>query len=227
MHRLIAQAAGRRALPENDAFALLAEYGIRVPKRARVRDAGEAAVAARDIGYPVAVKIISPDITHKSDVGGVRVGIATEAALAAACDDMLANVARHAPDAAIEGLLVMESLPPGVECVAGMVRDPQLGAALMFGLGGTLVEIMEDVAFEMLPIGREEALALIGAVRGSRLLGAYRGAPPKDIDAVADLLVRLGRLAVENPEIEEIDINPFFVYEHGAVAVDARLLLGQ
>ncbi len=225
MHKLIQQAAGRRALPENDAFALLDAYGIRVPKRAFARDAEEAIEAAERVGYPVALKIVSPDILHKSDVGGVRVGIGTRAQLVSACGEMLRSVAEKAQDAAIEGFLLMESLPPGLECVAGMLRDEQLGTALMFGLGGVLVEVMEDVAFDLLPITREDARAMIGSVRGSRLLGAYRGAPPKDIGAAADLLVRLGRLAAENPEIAEIDINPFLVYERGAVAVDARMLL--
>lgn len=226
MHVLIQKArAGQRNLLEHECMALLAEYGIPVPRHALVKNADEAVKAAADIGYPVAVKIVSKDIIHKSDVGGVKIGLATEEELRAGVDGILANVAKNAPDAAVEGLLLVENIKKGVECIIGMTRDKQLGAALMFGLGGVLVELIEDVSLCLLPVSEAEAMEMIQSIKGYKLLAGYRGSEPCDIKAIADVILKVGKLVEANPEIEEIDINPLFAYPDGVIPVDARILI--
>lgn len=226
MHKLIAAARSQgRNLLEQEALAILQEYGIPIPAHRFVADADAAAEAARVIGMPVAVKIVSKDIVHKSDVGGVETGLDTEAAVRDACRRILERVALVAPEAEIAGLLVVKQALPGLECVAGMTRDPQFGTALMFGLGGVFVEALDDVALQLLPVGRDEALEMTHDIRGSRLLDGYRGTGPLDRAAAADLICRLGALAEAEPELAEVDINPFFLYQQGLLPVDVRMLL--
>ncbi len=228
VHKLIAAARAQgRDLLEHEALALLREYGIPIPAHQFLAgaDADAAAEAARAIGMPVAVKIVSKDIVHKSDVGGVETGLDTEAAVRAACWRILERVALGAPKAEIAGLLVVKQALPGLECVAGMTRDPQFGTALMFGLGGVFVEALDDVALQLLPVDRDEALEMTRGIRGARLLDGYRGAGPLDRPAAAELICRLGALAEAEPELAEIDVNPFFLYPQGLLPVDVRMLL--
>ena len=138
---------------------------------------------------------------------------------------MLKTVQEKCPEAAIEGINVMQNLEAGVECIVGMTRDPQFGCAIMFGLGGIFVEVLRDVALQLAPITREEALAMIQKIKGSKLLTGWRGSAPCDLEAVADIIVKVAELSEANEEIRELDINPVFVYEDGAVIADARVLL--
>jgi len=226
MHPLIKNAIReKRNLLEHECMALLLEYGVAAPRHALVKSADEALRAAKEIGYPVVLKIVSQDILHKSDVGGVKVNLKTDNELLDGFDAIMENVGKNAPDARIEGLLVMERIRPGAECIIGMTRDAQLGAALIFGLGGILVEVMEDVSLCLLPISKGEAEAMVRSIKGYTLLAGYRGSEPCDIDAIVGMILNVGRLVEENPEIAEIDINPLFAYSNGVMPVDARMLV--
>ena len=226
MHKAIEKARSEnRNLLEHECLALLEEYGIAVPRHALVKTAEEALRAAEAIGYPVVLKIVSTDILHKSDVGGVKVGLADADMLRAGFEEILANVAKNAPEAKIEGILLAESLPKGIECIIGMTRDPQLGTALLFGLGGILVEIIEDVSLCLLPVSKAEAENMVHSIKGYKLLAGYRGSEPCDINAIADMIMKVGRLVEENPEIAELDINPLFAAPQGATPVDVRILV--
>ncbi len=226
MNPMIEKTMGKQSsLLEPDAMELFSQYGIPTPKCKLTKDANEAAAFAAEIGYPVVIKISSYDIIHKSDVGGVKVGIADEAALREAYAAMLDSVKEKCPGAVIEGINVMQSLEPGVECIVGMTKDSQLGNAIMFGLGGIFVELLKDVSLQLAPVSKEEAYEMINGIKGVKLLTGYRGSAPKDIDAIADLIMKVSELAEANPEIKELDINPVFVYEHGLKIVDARVII--
>jgi acetyltransferase len=227
-----AEAALREAHPGGDGFLsasaaaeIAAAYGIRTPQERRVHTTDEAASAAREIGFPVALKVDSPDIAHKSDVGGVALGIAGEAEARRAFDRVVENARRASREARISGALVQEELPEGIEVIVGMVRDEQFGPLLMFGSGGVEVEGMKDVAFALAPLGVPETETLIDSTWAGRRLQGYRARPPGDRESVIDALRRLGQLAVDFPQILEAEINPLRVFERGrgAVALDVRL----
>lgn len=217
----------KRNLYEYESMRFLAEYDIPVPAFQLTHTCQQAAEAAEEIGYPVTLKVVSRDILHKSDVGGVINGITTEGQLADAWEKMGEELQKNAPDARIEGFLVMAFSPGGTECIAGMTRDKQFGTAIMFGLGGIFVEVLQDTALQLLPLTHGEALEMISSIKGKKLLDGYRGQPACDKEAIAQLLLNLARLSEENPEIAEIDINPFFARREGLLAVDARTLLKQ
>ena len=205
---------------------VLARAGVPLLDERLVRDADDAAQAARAMGCPVAVKVVSADIVHKSDVGGVALGLATPEAVAQAVHRMAADVSRHAPQAVIDGYLLSPMIAGGVECIVGVHPDPLFGPVLMFGIGGVLVEVMEDVAFALAPVDREGALALIRRVKGHRLLSGFRGKPPADIPALADALVAISRLAARNADrLHTLEVNPLVVLPEGqgVVALDAVL----
>lgn len=215
---------------EADALALLAAAGIPVAEAAVVGDAKAAVAFADRVGYPVVLKVVSPDVVHKSDVGGVRTGIGNREELASAYREITASVARALPAARITGMLVQRQVNPGMpgrELIAGISRDPAFGPLVMFGLGGVYVEVLGDVVFRLAPIDRVEALAMVDAIRGRRMLDAVRGQPAVDRAALADVLVRLSRLAWEFQEIEEVDMNPLVVTADGTViGVDGRVRVG-
>lgn len=217
--------AENRHLLEHEAWKLFEAYGIPVPKCQLAADVTEAVLAAQSIGYPVVLKIVSRDVLHKSDVGGVKVNIGDETSLRAAFENILENVARHCPDAAIEGILVCEMLRPGTETIIGMTNDASFGPTIMFGLGGIFVELLKDVSLRILPLSREDALSMIREIKGYALLQGIRGEQPKDIDALADLMLLVADMIGENPEIKELDINPCIVCEQGAIPADARVML--
>jgi acetyl-CoA synthetase (ADP-forming) len=171
------------------------------------------------------VKIVSPDISHKSDVGGVMVGLKTVAEVGAAYDTIMAAVRQHQPQAQIMGVAVQPLATAGVEVIIGMVRDAQFGPVVMFGLGGILVELLEDVSFGIVPLTRQDAREMIREIKGYPLLRGYRGRPPVDTDYLEQLLLGVARLAEEHPEIQELDLNPVFAYPQGAVIVDARIVV--
>ncbi len=203
-------------LTENEAKALLAGYGIPRPPEALAISADDAVAAAARIGGAVALKVQSPDITHKTEAGGVALGLDGEAAVRAAYARIVANAAAAHPGAAIQGVLVQQMARPGIEIILGVSRDPDFGPMLMVGLGGIHVEVMRDVAFAPVPLGTDEALSLLGELKGAALLDGVRGAPPADRAALAELIASLSRFAADHAEqIEEIDLNPVIVHRQG------------
>ena len=220
-----ARAQGRRLLNEVEAKQVLAEAGVPVvpAKLARTRD--EAVAMAREAGFPVALKVVSPDITHKSDVGGVKLGLTDEAAVSAAFDDIMASAQRAQPEARIDGVSVQQMAAPGTEVIVGVNADPQFGPVLMFGLGGVLVELLEDVAFRIVPIEPRDARQMVREIKGFKLLEGYRGQPAADVAALESLLLKVSQFVDAHPEVAELDLNPVFAYPKGAVAVDARIVL--
>jgi acetate---CoA ligase (ADP-forming) len=216
-----------RVLTENAAKALLAGYGVPRPPEAMATSADAAVAAAAEIGGAVALKVQSPDITHKTEAGAVALGAESEGAVRAAYGRVLANAKAAHPDAAIEGVLVQQMAPPGIDIILGVSRDPDFGPMLMVGLGGIHVEVLRDVAFAPAPIGPDEALALLGELRGAALLDGVRGAPPADKAALAELIAALSRFAADHAEaIEEIDLNPVIVHGQGQglTVVDALIV---
>ncbi len=201
------------------------EYGISVTEPVLAQSQEAATTAADKIGYPVVMKIVSPQITHKSDMGGVRVGLVNRDDVSRAYGEIMAAAAEKAPEAVIEGIAVQKMAPPGLELVVGVSKDPQFGPVLMFGLGGTLVEVIKDVAFRIVPLTRQDAKAMIREIRAYRLLEGYRGQPPVDTEYIEELLLKVSAMVGENPEIKEMDINPLIAYPDGAIAVDARIVL--
>jgi acetyltransferase len=190
------------------------------------RTASEAARIAQDIGLPVALKIASPDISHKSDVGGVEVGLRTASAVRAAFKRVSENARCAKPSARIEGVTVQAMARPGREVIVGAVRDPQFGPLVMFGSGGVYVELLKDVSFRLAPVARSEAEAMIEETLAGKLLAGLRGQPPADKSAVADVIVAVSELVAADQHITELDINPLMVYDEGqgAVAVDVRMV---
>jgi acetyl-CoA synthetase (ADP-forming) len=225
--RILLQACreGRKALLETEAKAVCQEYGIPVTKFELSKSENESARFAEKIGYPVVLKIVSPDIIHKSDVGGVIVDLKNADEVKAAHKKIIENVRKHKLKARIVGILVQEMAPSSTEIIIGSTKDPQFGPAIMFGLGGVFVEIMKDVTFRIAPIKEDEACEMITEVRAYPLLTGYRNSPPADIDAIVRILLNVSRLVTEHQEIKELDLNPIMVYPKGAKTVDARIIL--
>jgi acetate---CoA ligase (ADP-forming) len=222
-----ALAAAGPVLSEHAAKTLLADYGVPRPPEALAQTADAAVTAAGKIGGPVALKVQSPDIAHKTEAGAVALRVEGEAALRAAYARVLANAKAAHPEAAIEGILVQQMAPPGIEIILGVNRDPDFGPMLMVGLGGIHVEILRDVAFAPVPIERDEALSLIGELRGAALFDGARGAPPADKAALAHLMAALSRFAADHAEaIAEIDLNPVIIHPEGqgVTVVDALIV---
>ena len=221
-----AQAEGRDMLGEQEAKALLQAYGIEVVQTlATAASAESAEAAAAQVGYPVALKILSPDISHKSDVGGVRLGLRDAGELRKAVDSMLAQVRRVRPEARLTGFTVqaMASRPFAQELIVGTSVDPLFGPVIMFGQGGTAVEVVADRALALPPLNRTLARELISRTRVAKLRAGYRDHPPAKLDAIGDVLVALSRMLADLPEIAELDINPLWADAEGALALDARV----
>jgi acyl-CoA synthetase (NDP forming) len=216
---------GRKHLLEMEAKSVCMEYGIPVTQFRLAKSEAEAVKFAEEIGYPVVLKIVSPDIIHKSDVGGVMLNLKDAKDVRKAYKQIMENVKKHKKDAEIVGIIVQEMAPPSTEVIVGAIKDPQFGHALMFGLGGVFVEVLKDITFRIAPINEEEAHEMIGEVKAYQLLKGYRGMPPADIEAIVQILLNTSRLVSEHPEIKELDLNPIMVYEKGAKTVDARIIL--
>lgn len=215
------------AVSEYEAKQILGRAGIPFLDEKLVSSAASAGDAADAIGYPVVMKIVSPDIEHKTEIGGVLVGPASRADVMAGYDTLMARSAEHCPNARIEGVLVAPMAQKGVETIIGVSRDPVFGPVVMFGLGGVHVEVLKDVAFRHVPFHKTEAIAMIDQIRGRALLSGVRGAPPSDVDALADVLVRISEFAsVHRDNIETIDLNPVIALSvgKGVVALDALLV---
>jgi acetate---CoA ligase (ADP-forming) len=218
---------GRAQVNEVKAKQVLAAYDFTVPRGGVARSTEEAADLAERIGFPVAMKILSPEIIHKSDVGGVRVNLGNRQAVMDAFDLMMLRIPQINPAARLDGVYVEEMAPGGLEVILGMTRDPQFGPMLMFGLGGIFVEVMKDVTFHLAPITAEEAMQMLRATRSYALLEGARGRAGVDLLGIAGGLQRISQLVTDFPQIAELDINPFMVGEVGAepVAADARITL--
>jgi len=216
---------GRKYLLETEAKAVCMEYDIPVTKFKLAKNEAEAVKFADAIGYPVVLKIVSPDIIHKSDVGGVLVGLKNAGGVRNGYNLIVKNVKKHNEKAGIVGILVQEMAPSSTEVIVGTIKDPQFGQTLMFGLGGIFVEVLKDVTFRIAPVTADEAREMISEVKAYPLLKGYRGMPPADIDAIVKILLSTSKLAMEHDEIKELDLNPIMVYRKGAKTVDARIIL--
>jgi acetyl coenzyme A synthetase (ADP forming)-like protein len=221
------RAAHRLELGEQEAREVIGAYGFKMPRSVLATTHEEAVAAAREIGLPVVMKISSPDILHKSDVGGVRVGVATELEVVGAFTAIIESARRKLPEADLSGVLVQEMIRGGRETILGMTRDAQFGPMIMFGLGGIYVEVLKDVSFRIAPLTRRDAEEMVGEIRSVRLLRGVRGQPPADFEALVEGLLRLSQLVTDFPEIVEMDLNPLAVFPKGGgtVAMDARLAL--
>ena len=219
---------GRLELGEIEARKILKAYGIKLPRAKMARDIEEAKKIAKDIGYPLVLKIVSPNILHKTDVGGIKVGIEDEKELIEKYDDILFSVNKYMPGANISGILIQEMVVDKKETIIGISEDPQFGPMIMFGLGGIYVEVLKDVSFRIAPISGKIAKEMISEIKTIKLLKGTRGETPSDIDSIADVLLRMSQLVTDFPEIMEMDINPLFVKKQGegSIAGDARIRLG-
>jgi len=213
------------ALTEYDVKQVLAAYGIPVTKEAPAATAKDAVAQARRIGYPVALKVLSPDIPHKTEVGGIRLNLQTDRAVRDAYSEIVKSAERCAPHAVVTGVLVQEMLGDCVEVIIGVTRDPVFGPCVMFGLGGVFVEVMQDVSFRVAPLTASDAEEMIGEVKGARVLAGVRGKPAADTKAIIDVILKVSQLAVDYADrIEELDINPLIVFPKGACVADALIV---
>jgi acetate---CoA ligase (ADP-forming) len=225
VQRVVRQACERGTdhLAGPEALAVFQAYGIPVLESRVVTTADEAAAAAEELGLPVVLKVESADVVHKSDVGGVVVNLGTAEEVRAEFDGMMARVRAKLPDARLDGALIQPFVRGGRETIIGGTTDPTFGPLLMFGLGGIYVEALQDVSFRVSPVSDEDAREMVRAIRGYKVLEGFRGEPPVDQATLIEMIQRVSQLMAENPEIEELDINPFLIKQHGGVALDARI----
>lgn len=219
------RASGRLQLTEPEAKELMLGAGIPVARTILCRSGKEAVLSARELGFPVAMKIVSPDIIHKSDIGGVVLDIGNISQVQKAYRDIMAAARSKQPSATILGVAVQPMAPKGTEVIIGMTKDPQFGPVVMFGLGGILVELIKDISFRIVPLVRRDASEMIQEIKGYPLLKGYRGQPAADIRAIEDIILKIATLAESRPELHELDLNPVIAYADGALVVDARVTL--
>jgi acyl-CoA synthetase (NDP forming) len=215
----------RKGLLETEAKTICTEYGIPVTKFYLAKNEKEAVAQADQIGYPIVLKIVSPDITHKTEAGGVVINVKNSIEVVCSYNRIIENIKKYKTEAKIVGILVQEMAPQSTEVIVGAIKDPQFGQTVMFGLGGIFVELLKDVNFRVDPITADDAKEMITQVKAFPLLNGYRNAPPADIDTLAAILCNVSRLVMENPEIKELDLNPVMAYPKGAKTVDARIIL--
>lgn len=226
--RSLLRGASGRVLGEMESASLLSAYGIPTARAVLARDVGEAIEGSRILGFPVVLKIVSPQIQHKTDVGGVVLNIRDADGVRHGYAELIGRVARRAPNAEVCGVLVQEMVQGGTEVVAGITRDPEFGHVVVFGLGGIFVEILKDISLRPVPLRRRDAEEMITEIKGYPIVAGSRGRPPLDTAALVDVLLRLSELALDlSEEVEEIDINPLIVFERGAKAVDALVVLAR
>ena len=221
----LAKIEGRAVLTEIESKELLKQADIPVVETRLAKSKKEAITISKELGFPVVLKIASPDIVHKSDSGGVKLGVANATQVGKAYSEIMSSIKEKYPNAAIQGLAIQRMAPPGLEVIVGMSKDVQFGPVLMFGLGGILVEVLKDVSFRIVPVTRRDAAEMIREIKGYPLLEGYRGQEPADISALEELIVKVSQFVDQNPEMKELDLNPIFAYRDRAVAVDARIIL--
>src|SRR6187399_2836157 len=200
-------------------------YGIPVPKEGVAKSAAEAAKLATGMGFPVVMKIVSPDILHKTEAGGVVVGVKTAADAEANYATILANAKKYKADAKIEGIQVQQMLMGGQEVIIGAVTDGSFGKLVAFGLGGVLVEVLKDITFRMAPATKDDALSMLDGIQAHEMLKGVRGSDPANRDAIADIIVNVSKLITDFPEISELDLNPVFATKKDAIAADVRIVV--
>jgi len=222
-----ARAAGRAALTAPEAELFCDEYDIPTPKQGLAKTSADAVKLAGRFGFPVVLKIVSNDILHKTEAGGVITGVASAAEVRRGFDELVKNAKRYRKNAAIQGIQVQQMLKGGHEVMVGAVTDPSFGKMIAFGLGGVLVEVMKDITFRLAPVGKKEALSMLDSVSAAEVLRGVRGQKSVDRAAVADLICRVSKLVNDFPEIQEIDLNPIFATDKGAKAVDVRIVIGE
>jgi acyl-CoA synthetase (NDP forming) len=220
-----AKKEARTLLTEVESKQLLEEAGINVVETRLAKTAEEAVTVSQELGFPIVLKIASTDIIHKSDAGGVKVGLKTVKQVAKAYDDIMKSVRKAFPDANIQGVAVQKMARPGVEVIIGMSKDAQFGPMIMFGLGGIFVELLKDVAFRITPLEKRDAAEMIREIKGFPMLTGFRGQEAADISKLEDMILKVSDFVERNPDIKELDLNPVFAYGDGAVAVDARIIL--
>jgi len=218
---------GRRELMELESKQVLAAWGVSVNRTELARDLSEAVKVAREVRYPIVLKIASPDIIHKSEADGVKVGLSSELELRQSFGELINNARAYKPDAKILGVTIQEYLPPAREVIVGALQDPSFGPTVMFGLGGVWVEVLEDISFRLAPLSAEDAREMIQEIKGYPVLAGIRGRPPADVGALIDIIQKVGQIAHEFSEITEMDLNPIFTFDDGkgAVVADARIIL--
>jgi acyl-CoA synthetase (NDP forming) len=210
----------------NEAQRICAFHHIPTPPSVVTSNAEEALLKVKEIGFPVVLKVISPQILHKSDVGGVILNINDEKELETAYERLITEVIRKEPSAKIVGVLLEKMMPASTEVIVGGTRDPQFGPAIMFGLGGIFTEIYDDVSFRVAPIDKIDATNLIHELRGYKLLEGARGRPPADLNSIINILINVSNLMTEHDSVNQLDLNPVIVYPKGACAVDFRIIVG-
>lgn len=220
-----ARKENRTQLSEIESKELVKGASIPIVETRLARTKKEAVSLSREVGFPVALKIVSPDVIHKSDAGGVKLGLANAAQVEKAYSEIISSIKQHYPTAKIQGVSVQKMANSGTEVIMGMTKDAQFGPVLMFGLGGILVEVLKDVSFRIVPLTARDAHEMIREIKGYPLLEGYRGQEPADIPFLEALLLKLSEFVNKNPEIKELDLNPVFAYKNKAIAVDARVIL--
>ena len=220
-----ARQRGRKLLNEIESKQVLKAAGVPTTDTRLARSRDEAIALAKAIGFPVVLKIVSADIVHKSDAGGVKLGLGGEAAVGKAFDEILAAAKAKHPGSEIDGVSVQTMARPGVEVIVGVSRDQQFGPVLMFGIGGTMVELLQDVSFRIAPITRRDAKEMIRDIKGFPMLDGYRGSEPVNLEALEDILLKVSELAAGTAQIGQMDLNPVFARPGDAIAVDARIIL--
>jgi acyl-CoA synthetase (NDP forming) len=216
---------GRLMLTEFESKRLLKQAGIPVVETKLAMTPKQAVSISQKMGFPVALKIASPDVVHKSDSGGVKLSLSNAAEVKKAYDEILKKVRKQYPGAAVHGVSVQKMVRPGTEVIVGTTKDPQFGPVIIFGLGGVFVELLKDVSFRIVPVKRKDAQEMIQEIKGYPLLKGYRGKEPASLPALVGVILRVSKFIEQNPQIKELDLNPIFAYRDKAVAVDARIIL--
>ncbi len=222
-----ARSEGRTLLNEVEAKQVLIDAGVPATATSLATSPAEAKQQAEAMGFPVVLKIVSPDIAHKSDVGGVKLNLTDGDAVAAAYDEIIANSKKAEPNANILGVSVQQMAKPGTEVIVGMTTDPQFGPVMMFGLGGVMVEVLKDVAFRLIPLEEKDARQMLTDIKGKAILDGVRGNPPADLNALTETILKVSKFVEQHPEVRELDLNPVFAYDKGAMAVDARIVVAE
>jgi len=220
-----AKSEARIVLTEVESKELLKQWGIPVIETKLARSKKEAISMSKEMGFPIVLKISSPDIVHKSDSGGVRLGLANATQVGKAYSEIISSVRQKYSKAIIHGISVQRMAPLGTEVIIGMSKDPQFGPVIMFGLGGIIVEVLKDVSFRIVPVTERDAQGMITEIKGYPLLKGYRGQEPANILALEELIIKVSQFVEQNPQIKELDINPIFAYKDKAIAADARIIL--
>ena len=216
---------GRSILTEYESKKILKQVGISVVETRLAKTQKEAVLLSQETGFPVALKITSPDVIHKSDSGGVKLSLNNTAEVKKAYDEILKRVRKQYPKAAVHGVSVQKMVRPGTEVIVGTSKDPQFGPVIMFGLGGIFVELLKDVSFRVIPVERRDAQEMIQEIKGYPILQGFRGKEPASLSALVEIILKISKWIEGSPWIRELELNPIFAYRDKAVAVDARIVL--